>query len=141
MTVNVDHCAHCRWCSFDNKNGHARNILQESEVRTIVLFIIIGVGAKSFASDGVLIKVTNYTVEQDEFVIHAVAGGRQIDLLCDRNSPFCKVPEPGEYWMVNWTVPCVEYRGNYVCSEVDLYRKVDKPERDRKLGEYCLVKK
>jgi hypothetical protein len=99
-----------------------------------IVFIILAVAVQLFASDKIRIAVNNYTAESDEFVIHAAAAGKSIDLLCNRDSPFCSAPEPGEYWMVDWTAPAIEYRGEYVCRDVDLYRIAANPERDRKLG-------
>lgn len=106
-----------------------------------ILFTILAIAGQLFASDKIRITVNNYTVHSGEFVIDAVAAGKPIDLLCDQDSPFCSAPARGEYWMVNWTVPTIEYRGDYVCRDVDLYRIAANPERDRKLGEYCLVEK
>jgi hypothetical protein len=115
--------------------------LQEHAVKEGALFIVLLVAGQFHASDKIRIMVNNYTVESDEFVIHATAAGKPIDLLCDRDSPFCSPPKPGEYWMVDWTIPTIEYRGDYVCRDVDLFRIAANPERARKLGEYCLVEK
>lgn len=87
------------------------------------------------------VTVSNYTLHSGLFVIHASAEGKPIDLLCNEDSPFCSPPAPGEYWMVDWTVPLTEYLGDYVCKEVDLYRIAANSGRDRKTGEYCLVEK
>jgi len=110
-------------------------------VKEGILFIILAVAGQGPTFDKIRITVSNYTAESGEFVIHGAAAGKPIDLLCDQDSPFCSAPERGEYWMVNWTVPTIEYRGQYVCRDVDLYRIASNPERDRKLGEYCLVQK
>ena len=107
-----------------------------------IFFIVLAVAGQLFASDKTRITVNNYTAESAEFVIHAAAAaGKPIVLLCNQDSPFCSALKPGEYWMLDWTVPAIEYRGDYVCREVDLYRVTANPEKDRKVGEYCLVEK
>lgn len=118
-----------------------RNRLLEHAVKKRFLPAILAVAAQLFAADRIGITVSSYTLNSDVFVIHATAAGRPIDLLCNQASPFCTVPKPGEYWMVDWTVPVIEYRGDYVCREVNLYRRAATPEKARKLGEYCLVEK
>jgi hypothetical protein len=115
--------------------------LQEHAVKKGVFIIIFAVAAQLSASDKIRITVNNHTADSGEFVIHAAAAGKPIDLLCNQESPFCSAPAPSEYWMVDWAVPVIEYRGDYVCRDVDLYRIAAIPKRDRKLGEYCLVEK
>jgi hypothetical protein len=107
-------------------------------VKKVILLILIS-AAQLFASDELRITVDNYTVDSGIFVIHAVDAGKPIDLLCNQDSPYCSVPKPGEYWMVDWTVPVIAYQGPYTCKEVDLYAKTRNSEKGRKLGEYCLV--
>ncbi len=108
-------------------------------MKKCLLLAILAVAAQLLAADEIGVTVGSYTLDSDMFVIHARAAGRPIVLLCHEASPFCTVPKPGEYWMVDWTVPVIEYRGDYVCREVNLYPKAANPHRDRKLGEYCLV--
>jgi len=103
------------------------------------LSVILAAVLQLLSSGRTRIQVNSYTVEADEFVIHAVATGKHIDLLCERDSPYCTPLDPGGYWMIDWTVPSIEYRGDYVCKDVDLYRIAAKTNRGRKIGEYCLV--
>lgn len=110
-------------------------------MKKAVFIIVFTVAAQLFASDKIRITVNKYTEASGEFIIHATAAGKPMDLLCDQDSPFCSAPAPGEYWVVDWTVPAFEYRGDYLCKEVDLYAIAVNPERSRKLGEYCLVEK
>jgi len=104
-----------------------------------VVFVILIAAAHLFASDEQRITVSNYTRDSGEFVIHAIAAGKTIDLLCNEDSPYCSIPKPGEYWMADWTVPVIAYQGPYTCKEVDLYAETRNGEKGRKLGEYCLV--
>lgn len=104
-----------------------------------ILLILSTAAAQLFASDEQRITVNNYTKESGEFVIHAVSGGKAIDLLCDEDSPYCSVPKPGDYRIVEWTVPVLTYEGPYTCREIDLYAETKNSEKGRKLGEYCLV--
>lgn len=107
----------------------------------IPFLMVLAIAGQLFASDKVRITVNNYTAESGEFVIHAAVAGKPMELLCDQDSPFCSAPKPGEYWMIDWTVPTIEYRGDFVCKDVDLYRIAAKGERHSKVGEYCLVEK
>jgi hypothetical protein len=107
-------------------------------VQAGVLLIFIA-AAQLFASDEQRITVNSYTVDSGEFVIHAVSGGKAIDLLCNEDSPYCKPLKSGDYRMVDWTVPVLTYEGPYTCKEVDLYAETKSGEKSRKLGEYCLV--
>jgi len=131
----------------DNKeerapSNRAWSIGSEHAVKEGIAFILgLAITGQLLASDKIRITVNNYTAESGEFVIHAAAAGKPIDLLCDQDSPFCSVLMRGEYWMVDWTVPTIEYRGDYVCKDVDLYRTTANPERYPKVGEYCLVEK
>jgi hypothetical protein len=113
--------------------------LQERGVKKGVLLVILAIAGQLLASDKIRITVKGYTVESGLFIIHALEAGKPIELLCYQDSPFCGAPAPGDYWMVDWTVPVIEYRGDYVCKEVNLYPIA--PEKHRKSGEYCLVKK
>lgn len=110
-------------------------------VKEGIPLIVLAVAGQLFTSGRTRITVNNYTVESGQFVIHAAAAGKPIDLLCDQDSPFCTVPKPGDYWMVDWTVPTIENRGDYVCRDVDLYRIAADREKQPKVGEYCLVQK
>ena len=105
----------------------------------IIFLIVLALAVQFSASDKIRITVNNYTVDSGLFVIHADAGGKAIDLVCNQDSPFCSAPAHGEYWMVNWAVPVIQYLGTYTCREVDLYPIAANPERKRKVGEYCLV--
>jgi hypothetical protein len=109
-------------------------------LKTAIIVILAAV-VPLLSSGKARITVESHTVESDEYVIHAVAAGTHIDLLCERDSPYCSPLEPGEYWMFDWTVPSIEYRGDYVCRDVDVYRIAAKANRGRKMGEYCLVEK
>jgi hypothetical protein len=110
-------------------------------VKKGVLIIVLTVATQLFASDKTRITVNNYTADSGEFVIHAAAAGKPIELLCNQDSPFCTTLAPGDYWMVDWTVPATEFRGDYICREVDLYPIAANRQRTRKLGEYCLVER
>jgi len=108
-------------------------------MKILVLVLVFAAGAQLTASDAISIKVTNYTLESGLYVIHATHEGKPIKLLCNEDSPYCSVLDPGEYWMVNWMVPVIAYEGPYTCTEVDLYAKSRNGEQGKKLGEYCVV--
>lgn len=108
---------------------------------TFALLTILMAAQAVFALDGTRITVTDYTRDSGIYVLHATGEGKPIDLLCNEDSPYCSVLKPGEYWMVDWTVPLITYEGPYTCEEVDLYAKTQNGEQGKKLGEYCAVKK
>jgi len=104
-----------------------------------VLTVLIASAAQLFGWDGQRITVNNYTRDSGVYVIHAMAAEKPIDLLCNEDSPYCSALKPGEYLMVDWTVPVIAYLGPYTCKEVDLYTRTRNREKGQKLGEYCLV--
>ena len=106
----------------------------------IITVIALTCAGQLFASD-TRIKVSDYITQAGEYVIHASAEGKPIELLCDVDSPYCSPPVPGEYWMADWTVPMTEYRGDYKCGEVDLFQITAKAGKGRKVGEFCEVEK
>src|SRR5215469_5685935 len=104
---------------------------QEHAVKKgIVLIIILAVVAQLFASGKVRIAVKDHILDSGELIIHAVAAGKPINLLCNQESPFCSAQAPGEYWMVDWTVPEIEHRGAYVCRDVNLYTIAADPREE-----------
>ena len=125
-TINSDKVSYKLW-----------DCLQEHSVKEGILVLLVA--GQLFGSGRMRIIVNNCTANADEFVIHATAKGRPIELLCDQDSPFCSPPKPGQYWMVDWTVPTVEHRGDYVCRNVDLFRITANLQKDPKVGEFCLV--
>jgi hypothetical protein len=118
---------------------HTVDFLHGHSVKKGIFIILIVAGTQLFASDEQLITVNNYTLDAGVFIIHATDAGKPIDLLCNQDSPYCSALKPGQYWMVDWTVPVIAYQGPYTCKEVDLFVSTRKGEKGRKLGEYCLV--
>lgn len=64
-------------------------------------------------------------------------GKASFELHCNKGATACKAPETGNYLMVrlpkNW--------GMYDCANVDLYPGSADPDKDQKIGEYCLIEK
>jgi hypothetical protein len=64
-------------------------------------------------------------------------GKASFELHCNKGASACKAPEAGTYLMVrlpkNW--------GMYDCANVDLYPASADPDKDQKVGEYCLNEK
>lgn len=123
----------------DARVSRVADLWQRRVIKIPVLLLVLAAGAQLFASDALLLKVTNYTVESGLYVIHATDAGNPIELLCNQDSPYCSLLKPGEYWMVDWTVPLIAYEGPFTCKEVDVYAKTGDGERGKKLGEYCVV--
>jgi hypothetical protein len=105
--------------------------------RAILLFLLST--ATSFGSDNTRITITDYTVGTTQYVIHGKRDGKPITLLCTQDSPYCTPPKPGDYELIPWTVPSIEFRGGHACTDEDLYTIATKSEKSKKVGEYCLV--
>ena len=105
------------------------------------LIFILVVASQLSASAKKRITVESYSKESGLFVIKATEDGKPIVLLCYQDDPYCAAPKAGDYWLAEWNVPVNEYRGGYVCRDVDLYAISSGPDRARKVGEFCVVEK
>ena len=74
-------------------------------------------------------EVTNHVV-----LIAAVERGKQLELQCTDGQWFCTQLKPGPYQMVR--LP--KNRGLYDCKCADVYPATADPDKDEKLGEYCI---
>lgn len=73
-------------------------------------------------------------------ILDVVKAGKAYKLRCNLGAPGCTALENGKYLMVE--LP--ENFGMYECKDVEVYGEaaVDpEKDKDKKLGEYCLVEK
>lgn len=107
----------------------------------ILLLLMVGVAAP--AQDKSTVTVKNSEVMNGVVIVNvaqpatADQAKASFELHCNKDVGSCKAPEPGTYLMVrlpkNW--------GMYDCANVDLYPTSADPEKDQKIGEYCLIEK
>jgi hypothetical protein len=81
------------------------------------------------------ITVKGGEVSNGVVIVTAQEGKTFIDLRCNKDFAYCKIPQPGTYVMVrlpkNW--------GLYDCADVRVYRKMADLGARELVGEYCLV--
>ena len=58
-----------------------------------------------------------------------------LQLQCNEGAPSCTSLKAGKYQMLQ--LP--ENRGMYDCKDVQVYGEKADPEKDEKLGEYCMI--
>ncbi len=105
-----------------------------------LVFLVLAACSQLVAQDRSTITVKKSEVSKETVVVTAMQQDGQkasFELNCNRDASSCKAPEPGTYIMVrlpkNW--------GMYDCSNVDLYAATADPDKDQKVGEYCLAEK
>ncbi len=112
-------------------------------MKRAIILLVLAAGVQLVAQDRTTITVKKTEVGKETVIVTAVPQGASdqakasIELNCNKDASSCKAPEPGTYIMVrlpkNW--------GMYDCSNVDLYAATADPDKDQKLGEYCVVEK
>ena len=102
----------------------------------ILLLLMVGIAAVAQDNKST-ITVKSSAVVSDVVIVTATQAKAGIELRCNKGPTSCKAPEPGTYLMVrlpkNW--------GMYDCANVDLYPTSADPDKDQKIGEYCLIEK
>ena len=111
-------------------------------MKRATILLVLAVCIQVVAQDKSIITVKKSETGKDTVVVTAIQASdgqakTSFQLNCNKDANSCKAPEPGTYIMVrlpkNW--------GMYDCSNVDLYVATADPDKDQKLGEYCLVEK
>lgn len=112
-------------------------------MKKALIILALAVGMNAMAQDESTISVKSYEVSGGVVIISALQPAiddqakLSLELHCNKGASACKAPEPGSYIMVrlpkNW--------GMYDCSNVDLYAATADPDKDQKIGEYCLTEK
>jgi hypothetical protein len=106
-------------------------------MKRAIILLVLAACVQLVAQDRSTITVKKSDVSKETVLVTAMQQGDQakaLELNCNRDASSCKAPEPGTYIMVrlpkNW--------GMYDCSNVDLYAATADPDKDQKVGEYCL---
>ncbi|HZQ24365.1 MAG TPA: hypothetical protein VFA89_16375 [Terriglobales bacterium] len=103
----------------------------------VLLIIFLSLPVIAADKEKSLITVKDTQVNNGVVIVNVRVAGKAHELQCNKEIADCKVPEPGDYWMVrlpkNW--------GIYDCANVDLYSQALDPESDKKFGEYCFLEK
>jgi hypothetical protein len=98
-----------------------------------LLFILIA-SALVVAQDKAPVTVKSSTLSNHAILVNLSENGKQLELQCNEDQSFCIALKPGPYQMVR--LP--KNRGVYDCKCVDVYSATADPEKDEKLGEYCV---
>jgi hypothetical protein len=112
-------------------------------MKPAVILLVLAACIQVVAQDRSTITIKKSEVNKETVVVTAFPQGAgnqakdSFELNCNKDASSCKAPEPGTYLMVrlpkNW--------GMYDCTNVDLYANTADPDKDQKIGEYCLVEK
>ena len=110
-------------------------------MKRAIILLVLAAGVQLMAQDRSTITVKKSDVSKETVIVTAIQQGDQakasFELNCNKGASSCKAPEAGTYIMVrlpkNW--------GMYDCANVDLYAATADPDKDQKIGEYCLVEK
>jgi hypothetical protein len=107
------------------------------------IFLLFLAGALVAAQDRATVTVKGSEVASGVVIVSVVQPAAtdqakgSFELHCNKGASACKAPETGSYLMVrlpkNW--------GMYDCANVDLYPASADPDKDQKIGEYCLIEK
>lgn len=112
-------------------------------MKRATILLVLAVCIQLVAQDKSMITVKRSEAGKATVVVTAIQQAddaqakTSFELNCNKDANSCRALEPGTYIMVrlpkNW--------GMYDCSNVDLYVATADPNKDQKLGEYCLVEK
>jgi hypothetical protein len=105
----------------------------------LALFLLFGAAEVSAQSKSHITVIRN-ELNNGVVILDVVKAGKAYKLQCNPGAPRCTALEDGKYMMVE--LP--ENFGLYECKDVEVYREaaVDpEKDKDKKLGEYCLVQK
>ena len=112
-------------------------------MKKAIILLVLAAGIQLLAQDKSTITVKKTELSNGVVIVTVVQEATDgqtkasFDLHCNKGASACKAPEPGTYLMVrlpkNW--------GMYDCANVDLYATSADPNKDQKIGEYCLIEK
>jgi hypothetical protein len=116
--------------------------------KTIVLFFLLalfrGFGAVQIsAQEKSYITVRGSELNNGVLILDVLKGSKAYQLQCNQGEPGCTNLKNGNYLMLE--LP--KNFGMYECRDVEVYPEsmatpdTNPPEKNEKLGEYCLVEK
>jgi hypothetical protein len=116
--------------------------------KTIVLFFLLalfrGFGAVQIsAQEKSYIPVRGSELNNGVLILDVLKGSKAYQLQCNQGAPGCTNLKNGNYLMLELS----KNFGMYECRDVEVYREsvatpdTNLPDKNEKLGEYCLVEK
>ena len=103
----------------------------------LALFLFFG-GVGVSAQEKSYITVKGRDLNNGVVIVDVVRDGKAYRLMCNENMPGCSALKNGRYQMVE--LP--KNFGMYECKDVEIYPEFAlNPEKDKKLGEFCLEEK
>ena len=103
----------------------------------LALFLLLGAEDVS-AQEKSYITVRGSALNNGVVILNIVKAGKPYELQCNQAESGCTTLTNGKYQMVE--LP--KNFGIYECRDVEIYpESVVTPDKDKKLGEYCLVEK
>jgi spore coat protein U-like protein len=103
-------------------------------MRKSVLLFIFAATTVVVALDKAPVNVKSSNVSNNVILVNVVENGKEVQLQCNDGQSFCIALKPGAYQIVH--LP--KNRGLYDCKCVDIYSANADPDKDEKLGEYCI---
>lgn len=105
----------------------------------LALFFLLG-AVEISAQEKSYITVRGSELNNGVVILDVVKAGKAYKLQCNQGASGCTMLSDGKYLMVE--LP--EHFGMYECRDVEVYpESVANPEKDKdkKLGEYCMIEK
>jgi hypothetical protein len=126
----------------DRWGGAYREVRMKREISLFLLLalFLLRSAVEVSAQDKSYITVTGNQLNNGVVILDVVKAGKAYRLQCNQGAPGCTTLSAGKYLMVE--LP--ENFGMYECKDVEVYPEpVVNPEKDKdkKLGEYCLIAK
>lgn len=99
-----------------------------------VSLLLLLASALLVAQDKSQVTVKSSELNNHVLLVSAVEKGKQLEFQCNDGQSFCTALKAGQYQLVR--LP--KNRGLYDCKCVDVYSATADPDKDEKLGEYCI---
>ena len=102
----------------------------------LAVFFWVGTAAGS-PQEKSSITVTSSEVNNGVVILHVLKGDKTYQLQCNADVPGCTTHKNGSYQIVE--LP--KGFGMYDCRDVEIYPDASSPDKDKKIGEYCMEEK
>jgi hypothetical protein len=103
----------------------------------LALFLLFG-AVEGSAQEKSFITVRASELNNRVVILDVLKAGKAYELQCNQGVPSCGALKNGRYQLVE--LP--KNFGMYECKDVEVYpESAVTPDKDKKLGEYCLVEK
>jgi hypothetical protein len=111
--------------------------MKKETIFFLLFFLLFGTVQLS-AQEKSFITVKGSELVSSVVIVNVVRTGKAFELQCNQGAPGCTALKSGKYRMLE--LP--KNFGMYDCRNVEVYPEsaID-PEKDKKLGDYCLIEK